>query len=444
MNPDPETQFACSEQFAELCALSTTGSLTDGEREQLERHLAVCDQCRAALADYQSLASEGMAKVAAELTLSGGLENPEHAWARGEIKTRLLSKLAAAPPTQANPAAQPVAREFPSLPARAASAGRNTMLLLRVAAVLAISVLVAYQLGIRSGFHRAAHPASSPNAELSLRQQLADLLAQREALGKQLAANSTATNDLKDRASRREKELAQLKSLKASLEEKTQQLGIENRQQAESLGSVSAQRDALQRKLEDTEKSLQDIRNSLNSLREENRKALLRAPNLETEIGRLSARLREQDETIQRQEQFLASDRDIRELMGARQLYIADVFDVDQHGKPRKPYGRVFYTKGRSLIFYAFDLDRQPGFRETKAFQAWGRPDQDQSQPISLGVFYMDNESNRRWVLKSDDPRVLAQIDAVFVTVEPKGGSKKPTGKPFLYAYLRTAPPNHP
>src|SRR5713226_8551150 len=106
MNADPEIRIACSEQFAELCALATTGSLTDEEREQLEHHLAVCDKCRAALADYQSLASEGMAKVAAELALSGRVENPEHAWAQGEIKTRLLSKLAAAQPTQANPSVQ--------------------------------------------------------------------------------------------------------------------------------------------------------------------------------------------------------------------------------------------------------------------------------------------------------------------------------------------------
>ena len=56
----------------------------------------------------------------------------------------------------------------------------------------------------------------------------------------------------------------------------------------------------------------------------------------------------------------------------------------------------------------------------------------------------MDNESNRRWVLKSDDPKVLEEIDAVFVTLEPKGGSRKPTNKPFLLAYLHTAPPNHP
>jgi hypothetical protein len=146
----------------------------------------------------------------------------------------------------------------------------------------------------------------------------------------------------------------------------------------------------------------------------------------------------------QRQEKYLTSDRDIRELMGARQLYIADVFDIDSQGKTMKPFGRVFYTRGKSLIFYAFDLEQQPGYREAKAFQAWGRQASSQAKPVSLGIFYMDNEANRRWVLKSNDPNVLEEINAVFVTVEPKGGSKKPTNKPFLVAYLHTAPPNHP
>jgi anti-sigma-K factor RskA len=47
-------------------------------------------------------------------------------------------------------------------------------------------------------------------------------------------------------------------------------------------------------------------------------------------------------------------------------------------------------------------------------------------------------------MLKTDDPDVLAQINAVIVTVEPKGGSTKPTGKPLLEAYLHSLPPNHP
>jgi hypothetical protein len=41
-------------------------------------------------------------------------------------------------------------------------------------------------------------------------------------------------------------------------------------------------------------------------------------------------------------------------------------------------------------------------------------------------------------VLKTDNPDFLAQINAVFVTVEPKGDSAKPTSKPFLEAYLHS------
>ena len=129
--------------------------------------------------------------------------------------------------------------------------------------------------------------------------------------------------------------------------------------------------------------------------------------------------------------------------MGARKLYIADVFDVDSGSRMRKPFGRVFYTQGKSLIFYAFDLDRQPGLNNASTFQAWGRKETHRAQPLNLGILYMDSESSRRWVLRFDDPEQLAEIDAVFVTVEPHGGSQKPTGKPLLYALLRKEA-NHP
>jgi hypothetical protein len=46
-------------------------------------------------------------------------------------------------------------------------------------------------------------------------------------------------------------------------------------------------------------------------------------------------------------------------------------------------------------------------------------------------------------VLKFNDVETISQIDAVFVTVEPKGGSAKPSGKPLLFTYLRLDP-NHP
>ena len=65
-----------------------------------------------------------------------------------------------------------------------------------------------------------------------------------------------------------------------------------------------------------------------------------------------------------------AHDRDVRELMGARDLYVAEVYDVERTGKTNTPYGRVFYTKEKSLVFYAYDLDQQRGVKTASTFQS--------------------------------------------------------------------------
>jgi hypothetical protein len=140
---------------------------------------------------------------------------------------------------------------------------------------------------------------------------------------------------------------------------------------------------------------------------------------------------------------LLSHDRDIRDLMGARDLYIAEVYDVGRDGATQKPFGRVFYTMGKSLVFYAYDLDEQPGVRNATTFQAWGRRGVDRQQALNMGILFQDNAAKKRWVLKFDDAKALEQIDAVFVTVEPNGGSNKPSGKPLLFAYLKVDP-NHP
>jgi flagellar biosynthesis chaperone FliJ len=162
-----------------------------------------------------------------------------------------------------------------------------------------------------------------------------------------------------------------------------------------------------------------------------------------TQLVRTRERALDQKEAeVAKGQELLEHDRDIRELMGARELYMADVHDVSGRGT-EKTYGRVFYTKGKSLIFYAFDLEAQPGVQNAKSFQAWGRKGPDKEQAHSLGIFYEDNASKKRWVLKANDPRSLEDIDAVFVTVEPHGGSQHPSGKQLLFAYLRVNP-NHP
>jgi len=62
----------------------------------------------------------------------------------------------------------------------------------------------------------------------------------------------------------------------------------------------------------------------------------------------------------------------------------------------RNPSAGSFYTQGKSLIFYAFDLDRQGGVVNANTFQVWGQKETaqgEQALPLNLGILYMDNET---------------------------------------------------
>jgi anti-sigma-K factor RskA len=439
MSQDSNLHLGEHEKYYELCALAPTGELSAEEWAVLEEHSAVCARCRDLLATYRGPALERMASLGAVKVSLDESDASIVEWNQDQAREKFLATVSS---RRLRNAPVPISVAKPSSPApQLATADRfhwrQARAYLGTAAVLLLGVSVAYQYGYQRGQTRHETPSVAVNRESPLREEVAKLETEHSVLDKQLATERETINTLTARASQQETQITELKNLKAALT-------TQNQRQTEALASASGDREQLLRRLDDSEKSLKTVREDLNLQREQHQKTLLRTASLETEIDQLSGQLHEKDETIGRQDQFLVADRDVRELMGARQLYIADVFDVDGGGETRKPFGRVFYTKAKSLVFYAFDLDRMPGYKQAKAFQAWGREGQDGSKPVSLGVFYMDNETNRRWVLKSDDPKTLSQIDAVFVTVEPKGGSMKPSGKPFLYAYLHKAPLNHP
>jgi hypothetical protein len=133
---------------------------------------------------------------------------------------------------------------------------------------------------------------------------------------------------------------------------------------------------------------------------------------------------------------------DARNLFGARDLHIVDVYDVTGDGKTKRTYGRVYYVEKKLLVFYAFDLQNR-GNHKLGAFQAWGYREANVGKPLNMGLFTIDDSATSRWILTVDRPDVLSHIDAVFVTAEGPGGSTSPRGKKVLYANL-VGPPNHP
>jgi hypothetical protein len=111
----------------------------------------------------------------------------------------------------------------------------------------------------------------------------------------------------------------------------------------------------------------------------------------EAKVRELRAALDEKDRVLaldrdflEHDRDFLEHDREIRALIAARNLYIADIFDVAQNGKTAKPFGRLFYTKDKSLVFYGYELDSQAGLKNPVHSQAWGSSDDKQS--VSLGL----------------------------------------------------------
>jgi hypothetical protein len=301
--------------------------------------------------------------------------------------------------------------------------------------------LSAYWVGVRRGTDvakstspvPAIQPPSSTESAASLEEQLSDAAHEREIARAQIAQRDQALADLRRQLQQQSAEISRMKEIQNKIEAtaKSDQRGEQN---------LVQERTELGQRLEAAQAQSQELQQQVNLLTQQSTRETTQTKVLSAKVDDLTRLLEDREKALNEQDELLAHDRDIREVMGARNLYIAEVYDTDEKGVARKPYGRVFYTKEKSLIFYAYDLDQQGGSR---TFQAWGRRGPDFKQAVNLGIFYEDNASKKRWVLKSEDPKTLAQIDAVFVTIERRGGSDRPSGKPLLFAYLRVNP-NHP
>jgi hypothetical protein len=315
---------------------------------------------------------------------------------------------------------------------------RNVWTLCAACVLLCIALGVSvYRVGIRRGVKTAAiTPPASREHTPALEQQVGDTGHEREVLRAQMGERDHVIAELRHQLEQQSAEMSRMKSAQTQLE-----IDLENGQAGRQ--ALLQERSEIALNFDAARAKTQSLQDRLDSLDRQSSEDKQRATMLEAKLADLYRLLHDREATIEQQEELLAHDRDIRDLMGARDLYVAEVYDVERTGETKKPYGRVFYTKGKSLIFYAYDLDQQAGVKNASTFQAWGRRGPDWQRALNLGVFFVDNSSKKRWVLRFDDPKALAQIDAVFVTVEPNGGSQKPSKKPLLFAYLHIDP-NHP
>jgi len=425
------------EEFLELCAAATAGELTLDEKSKLEAHLKVCAECRDALRDYEAASLGAIAGMSSDAQMERGDEDTS--WSAEKAEKTFFKRLDRAKNILKIAGENPQDRSRPFTPRPPQIRPREVWMPLAAAAILAVALgITAYKTGIRRGTEVAKNEGgpSTPSAE-SLEAQLSDVGHERNQLLVKLSEQDKVVAELKQQLAEQQKTVNALRSTNNSKPSETARPTGETGNEAHDEAILAAQ------------SKLRDLQKTVETLTSERQESISRAASLETRVGELTELARNREEALDlrsaevtKQKELLDHDRDIRELMGARDLYIAEVHDVSGKGTD-KTYGRIFYTRGKRLIFYAYDLDAQLGIRNASTFQAWGRRGPDKEQALNLGIFYEDNMNKKRWVLKANDPRTLEDIDAVFVTVEPNGGSQHPRGKQLLFAYLRVSP-NHP
>jgi tetratricopeptide (TPR) repeat protein len=429
------------DEFLELCALSTSGELTAEERDTLAKHLAECAECRKALEQFEAVVDRAVPAFACNL------ENDEKALPNASLdaaaEARLFESLSREKRIYNGATSRLSDQGAASI--QGTSGFRRTIERLEFCLPYAAGIILIVTLGIL--LLRKGNPRIPEVVHRETRIEQAAEVGQvkgprdggavvAEPSEPHLAERDKVISELRRQIKQQTSELASLRAREQKLQDDVQLSEAEKNR-------VAAERDDLVQKAATAQASLLRMQKDLDAAVQARTGDTLHSATLEAKLAEVSKLLGDRDKTIGQLQSLLDHDRDIRELMGARDLYIAEVYDVARSGEMQKPCGRVFLTKGKSLIFYAYNLDQAEGIKNGSTFQAWGSLGPDRERALNLGVFYEDNVAKKRWIVRSDDANTLQQIQAVFVTIEPKGGSVKPSGKPFLFAYLR-ADPNHP
>jgi len=423
------------DHFEELLAAASMGEAKGGELAELEEHLRVCPGCRHAYADFLQL---GSVRMIAEANEQQGVTGSEaigyidsaqfrekflrKAEAEGILTSR--TKVASVLP---EPAIRPI-RHW-GYTTFGVGVAATVLLAVGVGAVYRGKLYPNTTSSVRSVPRdiRASVPAQSVSPDENRQLALSRLEAENRRLASEFvslkasfANESSALEELKSRAATSEKERTALLSVVKERDAKIEDLG---------------------RQLGEAQTEVAGVRTELDKVQASDQ-ATVAAD--QSRIRELSDQLADQSAALDREREMLAANRDIRDLMSARNLHIADVFDTDSRGKTRTGFGRVFFTEGKSLIIYAYDLNDRHVQEAGYHYRVWGKKEGPGQRAKSLGIFYSDDKTQKRWVFKYEDPKVLSEIDSVFVTLEPPGKNPtEPKGEKFLYAYLRNQA-NHP
>ncbi len=413
------------EQFCELGALATIGQITAAEHEDLAAHLRECPECREAYADYSRILRQDLPQ--ADPVRFRSKQSSLHPATDAELRERFLGR-ARAHGADFSPEVEPrlAVDRKPTPILRTRFAMATAAAVLAIAAGLTVAVVLHQGKVAKVPQTNLAEPVSQSE---SIRKQLDEATHKVTALSGEVAALSIQDGSLT--SALKEKDL-RLAEAKWNLERLSSEL---TQMQAQNSSLVAAR--------EQEQSVVAELENKVQALEGSNASSVAAMVELQDKIGSLNAALEQQSEKASMERQLASVSSDVRQLMGARNLHIIDVHDVNGTGRAAKSFGRVFYSEGQSLVFYAFDLPNGKLMPAKYHFQAWGQQEGQAQSVRNLGALSIDDREQRRWVLKVSDASLLRGMDSVFVTAETVRDVSEPRGKRVLYAYF-AGRPNHP
>jgi hypothetical protein len=424
------------EHYQEICAVASIGQASGAELAELQQHLVSCPECRQRYSDFMEIQASHYAVATEDPELSAPEATAcidsallrERFFRRAESQGIVITHAG-----KESILPEPRIRLFtpktwPVLAVRAAAA-------VFLAGAIGVS---GYYLGTRriQSSSVTQHSPDSPGIAHvdsdahKLRSRLATLEAENLSLTAELES-------LRSSYARASSAVARLRDDNAETEKQRSALSADLKGRDETI-------DKLQKRVEESQAAVASVRAELEKAqggRAEDQANLIES---QVRVRDLTEELAEKSSALEREKELLSAGRDVRELMASRNLHIVDVFDTDPKGKTRPAFGRIFLTEGKSLIFYAYDLNDPRVQNAGYHYRVWGKREGPSQHAKSLGIFYSDDKSQKRWVLQYDDPKVLQEIDSVFVTLEPPSGNQtQPKGDKLMYAYLR-GQANHP
>jgi len=421
--------------FEEICAAASIGQATGEELAQLEQHAADCTRCRQTYFDCLNVAAQQFAIAKQNPALT--TKQLEECIDSDLFVRRFLDRAEREGITfscdvgkAVNPPAQILFEFSPTAWWRVPHAAIASALLF--AAIASTGYL--YR---RDSFHSARNRSGS-----QLRPSAATA---------PVAASDPRVAKLEDANLKLQAEIGRL----SGDLRKTSDLLVASQENVKSASKEQAQlsldRQALELQIKQIQQEIADARSLAASAQQEADLQQRRAAGAEASVltnevklHDLEDALKEKSTSLDQERQLLSLGRDVTDLMSARNLHIVDVVDTDGHGKARPAFGRIFFTEGKSLIFYAYDLNEAKIQKANYQYQVWAKKEGPDRQAQRLGIFYSDDKAQRRWVFKCDDPKLLREIDSVFVTFgRPDSNPSHPEGPSLMYAYLR-GQPNHP